>query len=73
MVNFTFAVSVRVIDTVIDNPVRIDIWIDIHHRDDADTFDNAPGITTVLPSSGFNFGRIILVNDGIIKQQIPVV
>ncbi len=73
MVNFTFAIAVGVIDTIINNPERIHIWVNIYHRDSADTPDNSLGITTPLPTRRFDFRRIVLISGGIVKQQITVI
>jgi hypothetical protein len=48
MVKFAFAVSASIVNAVVDKPILLGLWIDLDTVDDADTFDDAMNVATVL-------------------------
>ena len=69
MIQLGFAIAVRIINAVINDPELVDLRIDIHTGYDTYTLDNSMGIATVLMPNQFNIFRKILVNHGIIKNN----
>jgi len=72
MIQFGLAISIGIIDPVIDDPKLIRIRVDIDTRDNPDAFDDPVGIAAVLASHQFDLMRIVLVGHGIIEDQKPV-
>jgi len=71
MVKFRLAVSVWIINSIIDDPKLIHFWIDIHTGDNPDAFDDCMCIATVLAPHQLNVMRKILVSDRVIENNKP--
>jgi hypothetical protein len=72
MLQFRFAVAVRMIDPIINDPKAVNLRIHLHTRDHADAFDHSFGIPDILTANQLNLGRISLIHDGIIVHDVPV-
>lgn len=68
-VQLGLAVSIRVIDAVVNDPELIDLWIDVDTGDNTDTLDDFMNIATVLTSNQFDASGKVLVNDCVVKNQ----
>lgn len=75
MVKFAFAIGGFVINTVINEPVLFGLWIDIDTVNDADAFNNAMGVATVLALAinQFDFVTMIFIEYAVIKDKIAIV
>ena len=73
MVKFAFAIGGFVINTVINAPVLFGLWINIDTVNDADAFNNAMGVATVLAINQFNFVTMIFIEYAVIKDKITIV
>jgi hypothetical protein len=56
MIQFGFAVAIRIINSVVNDPNLVGFWVDRHTRHYADAFDHSMGIAVVLSSYQFNLG-----------------
>jgi len=72
MVLLALAISVRIIDTVIDDPELIDRWIDVYTCHHANPFDHLMGIASVLASDQLDAFDEVLVEHGVIKHEKTV-
>ncbi|ATQ86114.1 hypothetical protein KSH_09250 (plasmid) [Moraxella osloensis] len=65
--------SVLTINTVINEPVLFGLRIDIDTVNDADAFNNAMGVATVLAINQFDFVTMIFIEYAVIKDKIAIV
>ena len=73
MVKFAFAIGGFAINTVINEPVLFGLRIDIDTVNDADAFNNAMGVATVLAINQFDFVTMIFIEYAVIKDKIAIV
>jgi hypothetical protein len=73
MVELGFAIAVRIVDPVVDDPVAPCLGIDVHAGDDADALDDAMRIAAVLAPHQFDPMREILVRHRVVEHEITVV
>jgi hypothetical protein len=69
VIEFAFAVAVRVVNPVINQPKLVHLGIDIHAAHHADAFDHGLGVAAVLRANQLHGKRVILVQYGIIKDD----
>lgn len=55
MVKFAFAIRIFVIDTVVNEPILLRLWIDVNTVNDTDALDDAMGVATILTVNQFSF------------------
>ncbi len=72
MIQFGFSITIRIINTVINDPELIGLWIDIHTSHNTNALDNPVRIPAILAPNQFDFARKILIDHGVIKNQEPV-
>ena len=72
MLEFGFPISVNVIKTVIDDPIRLRLRIDIDAGDNTDTFNDALLRTAPLSANGFNRFSLGFRDHHIVKQEVSV-
>ena len=72
MVEFCLAISIRIIDPIINDPKLVQFRIDIHTGHDAvDAVDDAMCVSAVLTSHQLNIVRKVLVCNRIIENNKP--
>ena len=69
VVEFGFAIPVRVIEPIIQQPELVGVGIDIDTSDHANAFDRGFGIAAPLSADQFNRKGVVLIEDRIIKDQ----
>ena len=69
MVKFCFAISVWIVNSIIDDPKLIQFRIHIHTGNNANAFDDSMCISAVLTSHQLNLMRKILVSNRIIEDD----
>jgi hypothetical protein len=72
MIQLGLAISLRIIDAIVNDPELIRSGIDIHTSYHAHSFDNPMRISTPLPPHQIHLEREILVHDRVIKHQVPI-
>lgn len=72
VIEFALAVSVWVVNPIVDDPKLIQVRIDIHTSDDPDALDDALCVSAVLPSHQFDCMRVVLVGHRIIEDKKPL-
>ena len=72
MVEFGFAVAVRIENPVINHPKAINRRVVINAGDNADALDNPADIARILATHTFNVVRVRFVGDRIIKDDVAV-
>ena len=70
MLKFGLAISVWIIDTIVNNPKLIQRRVDIHASDNAYAFDNTMCVTAILTPHQFDIVRIVLICHCIVKDQV---
>ena len=70
VIQLGFAVPVRVIEPIIQEPELVRLGIDIDTGHDADALDDGFGIATPLPPHQFNGKGVVLIQHRVIKDQI---
>ena len=55
MVEFSFSVSVKVVDSIIDQPELVDSGVNLNISYNANAFDNSLGVSTVLVAHSIQF------------------
>ncbi len=72
VIEFGPAVAVRIVNTVIDNPVFAALRIHVHTVHHTDALDEAVGVAAVLPPHEFDLVREVLVGHGIVEYDAAV-
>ena len=73
MVEFSFSVSVRVVDSIIDQPELVDSKVNVNIGYKANAFDNSLTVPAVLVSDQFNLRAIALIRYRIIENYVTLV
>jgi len=73
VIEFGFAVTVRIVNAVIDDPVFAALRIHVEAVHYADALDDAVSVAAVLPSHQLDLVRKILVGHGIVEHDTAVV
>lgn len=68
MVKFAFAIGVFVINTVVNEPVLFGLWVDVNTVNNADAFDDAMGVATILTIDEFYFVTVVFVEYAVVKD-----
>ena len=72
MIEFGFAITLRVKQTVINDPVPVTLGVVINQINDSDAFDHTVRGATVLTAHTINLEGVGLVQHRVIKQQITI-
>src|SRR4030066_2568750 len=72
MIQLRLAISIGIVDPIINNPKLVRRWVDIHTSHYTDPFDHATCIPAILSLNQLNLVRIVLVNHRIVKHDISV-
>ncbi len=72
MVQFAFAIALRIIDAVVNDPELVKDRINVHAAHRPNAFDHAMRVTALVLSHQFKLRRGVLVQHRIIKHQIRV-
>ena len=72
MVKFGLAITIWIEDAVVDDPVVARLGVDVEAVDQANPFDDAVGIATVLAAHQLDLGGEVLVQNRIVKNKIPI-
>jgi len=67
MIQFALAITIRIINPIINDPELLRFWIDVNH---SNPFDNAMRVATVLPQH--NLIRSAFVQHRVIKHRIAL-
>lgn len=71
MVKLTVAVTVRVVQAIVDDPKLSSAGIDVEATNQTDAANDTVFVATILPPNQLNGLAKAFVQHGIIKQQIP--
>lgn len=70
MIQFGFAIPVRIINSIIDDPKLVQGGVDVHACYNAHPFDDPVCVSTPLPPHQFHLEREILVYNCVIEHQV---
>ena len=70
MIEFAFAVAIKVKNTIVHHPVLFCIWIDVDTRHYTYTFDHPMRVTALLTLNQFHIVRMAFINNRVSKQKI---
>lgn len=72
VVNLALAILIGVKDAVVNEPELVGGRIEIHAVDYANALDDTVGVARVLAANQLNFMAVFFIEDGIIKQHVPI-
>lgn len=71
MIELSFPVSVRIENSVVNNPIFTGFWIYLQTVDNANTFDDSMCLAAVLTPHQFDLVGEVLVEHRVIEYKIP--
>jgi len=69
MIQLGFAVAVRIVEAVVDDPVLLRQRIHVHAVHHADALDQTVSVAAVLTSDQLDLVREILIDDRVVKRD----
>jgi hypothetical protein len=72
VIQLSFAIAIRIINAIVNDPELVYLRIDVHTGNDTDALDDLMGIATVLASNQVDVSGKILVNHGVIENNETV-
>jgi hypothetical protein len=70
MVEFGLAITVGIIDAIVDEPELVGLRIDVDTGHDPNPFDHGAGVATILPPDQLDDKRVVLIEDSIVKNDV---
>lgn len=72
MIDFGLSVDLRVVDSIVDAPELIGLWIDVDAGYDADAPDHALFVAAPLASDCLDFSGVVFVQNRVVEKQVAL-